>query len=102
MDKEKQRRMQSVRLIITEAVMTVVAVAMVIVLTFVAMGYKFNQDGGLSQNGLLQISTVPTGATVAIDGETLFARTDTSRSLSDGAHTVELSRAGYTGLSAAI
>ncbi len=95
MDKERQRRMQNVRLIITEAVMTVVVVIMVIVLTFVAMGYKFDQDGELSQNGLVQISTTPSGATVVLDGETLFARTDTSRSLSAGSHTIELSRTGY-------
>ncbi|MDO4987366.1 MAG: PEGA domain-containing protein [Candidatus Saccharibacteria bacterium] len=95
MDKERQRRMQNVRLIITEAVMTVVVVAMVIILTFIAMGYKFDQDGELSQNGLVQISTFPSGATVVLDGESLFARTDTSRSLSAGNHTVELSRAGY-------
>ena len=87
--------MQNLRLIVTEAVMTVVVVIMVIVLTFVAMGYKFDQDGELSQNGLVQISTVPSGAMVVMDGETLFARTDTSRSLSAGEHTVELSRAGY-------
>lgn len=95
MDKERQRRMQNIRLIITEAVMTVIVVIMVIILTFVAMGYKFNQDGELSQNGLVQISTTPSGATVVLDGETLFARTDTSRSLSAGNHTVELSRSGY-------
>ena len=95
MDKKRQRRIQSIRLIITEAVMIVVTVIMVIILTFIAMGYKFNQDGELSQNGLVQISTTPSGATVILDGETLFARTDTSRSLSAGDHTIELSRAGY-------
>ena len=95
MDKERQKRMQNLRLIITEAIMTVVAVIMVIVLTFVAMGYKLGQGGELSQNGLLQVSSNPTGATVTIDGDTLFARTDTSRSLSAGEHTVELTRAGY-------
>ena len=83
------------RLIVTEAVMTVVVVVMVIVLTFVAMGYKLNQDGELSQNGLVQISSLPTGASVMIDGDGIFPRTDTSRSLSAGHHTIELSRAGY-------
>lgn len=75
--------------------MTVVVVIMVIILTFVAMGYKLDKDGELSQNGLVQISTQPTGATVTLDGDTLFARTNTSRSLSAGKHTVSLTRSGY-------
>ena len=83
------------RLIVTEAIMTVTVVVMVIVLTFVAMGYKVNQDGELSQNGLVQISSRPNGATVTIDGDTIFPRTDTSRSLSSGEHTVKLTKDGY-------
>ena len=97
MDKERQKRKQNIRLIITETIMTLTVIVMVIILTFVAMGYKVNRDGEVSQNGLVQISTHPTGASIMIDGETIFPRTDASRSLSSGEHTIKLTRDGYDG-----
>lgn len=95
MDKERKKRKQNLKIIITETIMTLSVIVLVVILTFVAMGYKVSGDGEVSQNGLLQVSSRPTGASVTIDGDTLFLHTDTSRSLSSGEHTVELARDGY-------
>ena len=48
MDKERLKRRQNIRLIITESIMTLTVIVMVIVLTFVAMGYKVGTDGEVS------------------------------------------------------
>ena len=95
MDKERKKKMQTIKVIITEILMVVAIIAIVIVLTFLAMGYNVNKDGEVGQSGLLQIKSIPTGATVEIDGETMFAKTNMSRMLSSGSHKVKLSRDGY-------
>lgn len=95
MDKEKKKRTQKRRLILTEGLMVLSVIIMVVILTFVAMGYKVGMDGTVGQSGLIQVNSFPTGATVTIDGDELFARTNMSRMLSEGGHTVELKKDGY-------
>lgn len=95
MDRAHKKRMETVRLIITETIMVVAVVFTVILLTFIAMGYNLNKDGELGQSGLVQIRSLPTGATIAIDGDTILAKTNTSRLLSAGEHTIKLTRDGY-------
>lgn len=95
MDKERKKRLQTWRLILTEAMMLIIVAVSVIALMFIVMGYQLNKDGTLSQAGLVQIASTPTGAEITIDGEKLFYRTDTSRSLLDGEHQITLTRDGY-------
>ncbi len=95
MDKERKKRLQTVRLIITEILMVAAVVVTVIVLTFVAMGYNVDKNGELNQSGLAQIKSMPSGATVTIDDETLLLHTNTSRMLDAGSHHVKLERDGY-------
>ena len=95
MDRERKKRIQTIKLIITEILMVVTVVAAVIILTFVAMGYNVNKDGDLAQSGLLQIKSIPTGATVAIDGGNVSAKTNTSKMLSAGEHSLKLTKDGY-------
>lgn len=52
-------------------------------------------SGRIEQSGLVQIHSAPTGATVEIDGNTIFSRTNLSRSLTPGEHSLKLSRDGY-------
>ncbi len=95
MDKERKKRLQTVRLIITEILMVAAVVVTVIVLTFVAMGYNVDKNGELNQSGLAQIKSMPSGATVTIDDETLLLHTNTSRMLDAGSHHVKLEKDGY-------
>ena len=86
MDKEHKKKMHTIKVIITEIVMVLVAIVTVIVLTFLAMGYNVNRNGELGQSGLLQLKSIPTGAMVEIDGEIMFSKTNMSRMLSEGKH----------------
>lgn len=96
MDKERRKKIQTARLIITEVFMLIIIILTVITLTFIVMGYRLNEDGELEQSGLIQIDSLPTGATVAIDGETLDTKTNTSKILPEGSYTVSIQKDGYT------
>ncbi|MBR5408386.1 PEGA domain-containing protein [Candidatus Saccharibacteria bacterium] len=95
MDKEHKKKMHTIKVIITEIVMVLVAIVTVIVLTFLAMGYNVNRNGELGQSGLLQLKSIPTGAMVEIDGEIMFSKTNMSRMLSEGKHKLVVSKDGY-------
>ncbi len=95
MDRERKKRVQTARLIVTEIVMVFVVIIAVVILTFVAMGYNVNKDGEFGQSGLVQIKSIPVGANIKIDQESIIARTNTNRMLAPGEHTIELTKDGY-------
>lgn len=95
MDREHKKRMETVRLLITETIMVVVIIVTAIILTFVAMGYNLDKNGELGQSGLVQLRSFPSGASITIDGESILPRTTTSRMLSAGEHTIKLTKDGY-------
>ena len=96
MDKERKKRLRTWKIILTDTIIVILVATIAVVLSFVAMGYKFDDDGKLDQSGLLQAESTPTGATVIIDGETMFFRTNTSHLLPEGDHQVRLEKEGYT------
>lgn len=96
MNPEKTRRRQSLKILISEAIMVLAVILTVIILAFIVSGYWVNSDFKIERNGLLQISSIPTGADVSIDGESAWLqRTNTSKVLSSGEHTVTLTKEGY-------
>lgn len=96
MDPEKRAKRQSLKLIISESIMVIAVVAMVIVLAFLVSGYWVGDGFKVERQGMLQISSVPTGATVAVDGEApWFQRTNTSKVLSSEEHVITLTKDGY-------
>ncbi len=94
-ERERRRRRQLLKVIIAEVGMTISVVAIVVVATLAAMGFFVTSSGKIEQSGLIQIHSMPTGATVEIDGGTVFSRTNLSRSLTSGEHNIKLSREGY-------
>lgn len=96
MDREKRERRRSIKLIVSETIMVLAVVLTVIVLALIVSGYWVNSDFKVERQGLLQVSSMPTGADVYIDGESSWLqRTNTSKVLSSGEHTVSLSKEGY-------
>ncbi len=95
MDREQRKRRQKILTILAETFMVFAVIAIVVVMTLVAMGYKFGKEGEIEQSGLMQLHTMPTGATVEIDGKTLFARSNLSESLSPGDHFIKITKDGY-------
>jgi len=95
MDYEEKRRKQTIRVIIAEAGMVISVILIVIVAAMAAMGFFISGDGQIAQSGLVQLHSLPTGASVELDGSTLFARTNLSRTLSEGEHHFKIYRDGY-------
>lgn len=96
MDPDGARRRQSLKIIISEAIMVVSVIFMVVILAFLVSGYWINSDFKVERQGLLQISSIPTGAAINIDGDSSwFQRTDTSKVLSSGNHSIVLTKEGY-------
>ena len=96
MDLEKRARRQSLKIIISESIMVITVVLMVVILAFVASGYWVGADFKVERQGMLQISSIPTGASVEVDGDApWFQRTNTSKVLSSGEHEIKLEKEGY-------
>ena len=77
--------------------MVLAVIVTVTILALVVSGYWISSDFKVERQGMLQIYSTPTGANVNIDGETSswLQRTNTSKVLASGEHTVTLSKEGY-------
>lgn len=95
MDSDEKKKRQLVRVIIAEIGMVLSVIAIVVVSTMAAMGFMISGNGGIEQSGLMQLHSLPTGASVKIDGNAVFSRTNLSRTLSSGVHHLEIYREGY-------
>ena len=96
MDSEKFRKKQSLKVIISETIMVLAVIAMVVVLAFIVSGYWLNSDFKVQRQGMLQVSSIPTGADLDVDGESSWLqRTNTSKVLASGPHKVIISKDGY-------
>ena len=97
MDMEKRARRQSRRIIISEALMVLTVIITVSILAFVVSGYWVGSDFKIERQGLLQIYSIPTGADIEVDGNpsSWLQRTNTSKTLAAGEHTIKLTKYGY-------
>ena len=88
---------QNIKVIISEVFMVIAVIITVIVLALLVSGYWLNSNFEIERNGMLQISSIPTGASVEIDGQTTswLERTNSSKILSSGSHTIRLTKDGY-------
>lgn len=97
MNLDKKKKLRSLKVIISEAIMVLAVIATVTVLAFIVSGYWINSDFEVERQGMLQISSIPTGANINIDGaeSSWLQRTNTSKVLPAGEHTVTLTKDGY-------
>lgn len=97
MDAEKRARRQSRRVIISEILMVLTVIVTVSILAFVVSGYWVGSDFRIERQGLLQVYSTPTGADVEVDGNpsSWLQRTNTSKTLAAGEHTIKLTKEGY-------
>ena len=88
---------QSAKVIVSEVIMVVAVIITVIILALLVSGYWLNSDFKVERNGMLQISSLPTGANVEIDGESSswLERTNSSKILKSGEHHIILTKDGY-------
>ena len=94
---KRRRRKRGIKVFITEGLMVLAVILLVVMTTFVAIGYnvKPGEDWTIERTGLVQIQSKPTGANLMIDGESIFGWTNMSRSMTEGEHEIILSRDGY-------
>lgn len=90
---EKQKRQINTKVALTNLFMSVSVIAIVTALTLIAMGYRL-ADGEITQYGLLQVVSVPSGARVEVDGNKV-ENTTMSRMMPDGKHTLTVTKSGY-------
>lgn len=94
-ERKQFRRRQTIKVLLAEAGMVISVIAIVVVATLAAMGFFVTREGTIEQSGLVQVHSLPTGATAEVDGSVLFSRTNLSKSLAAGEHYIKLSRDGY-------
>ena len=76
--------------------MVLSVILLVTILALLVSGYWLNSDFKVERQGMLQISSKPTGATVDIDGDSpWYQRTNTSKVLPTGEHTITLTKDDY-------
>ena len=96
MDPEQVKKRQTLRVLFSEAMMVLSVVAIMTVLIMITSGYWINQNFEVERRGMLEVLSSPTGADIVVDGETAWmAKTNSSRILSKGEHTVSISKEGY-------
>lgn len=96
MDLEKRARRQSLKIITSEIIMVITVIITVIILAFLVSGYWLGSGFKVERQGMLQIHSMPTGANVAVDGDSpWYQRTNTSKVLSSGEHEIVLTKDGY-------
>jgi len=95
MERAKKKKLYNIRILATNIFMVISVIAIAGILTLFAMGYSLNKDGGLEQSGLIQIKSFPSGATVEINDETQFRRTELRKTLPEGNHDIIVTKSGY-------
>ena len=96
MYRRPSKKKQLAKRIAIYAVMVVSVLIGVAGLIFLILGYRFDADNGrIEQGSLLQFATIPSGATIQIDGKTINARTPTKSTVLAGTHTFMMQKNGY-------
>lgn len=96
MYRARDKRKQTVRLVITYTIMASAVVLLVGFLLLIMLGYRFNRaDGRVEQGGLVQFNSRPSGADIIIDGEKQPFGTSAKATMVAGEHTVAMQKNGY-------
>lgn len=95
-DPQKQKR-HNIRLSIGYVVIGTVLLLATTVLLHLANGYGLDREGRVIQNGLVFVSTQPSGADVYLSGVRQKNRTNTRLNVPAGQYVLELKRPGYHG-----
>jgi hypothetical protein len=82
--------------VLTYLAMTISVLAIVSILIFLILGYRLDTNNGkIEQGALLQLNSIPSGATISVDGVALGSRTPTKTTVLGGMHTFTMQRKGY-------
>ncbi len=87
---------QTIKQIAIYVLMTLSVVVVVSLLIFFMLGFRIDRSTGtIEQGGLVQLNSIPSGASITIDAARLSATTSTKTTLAAGQHSILMSRNGY-------
>lgn len=96
MNNKQSNKLEIIRRTAVYGLMSVSVVLVTLFLLAVALGYKFNRSSGsLEQNALVQFKSVPSGASVFVDGKLIGSTTPTKYGVNASTHHFEISKNGY-------
>ena len=96
MYRRPSKRKELIKLIVIYIGMTLAVVATVTLIVFFVLGYRLDTGNGrVEQYAFFQFSSIPSGATVTIDGAVVGSKTPNKSSVPAGKHKVVMWRDGY-------
>lgn len=93
-DPQKQKR-HAIRLAVGYAIIGVILIMATTVLLYRAYGFGLDKEGRIIQNGLVFVSSRPSGADAYLNGVKYKDQTNTRMDLPSGQYQLELKRNGY-------
>ncbi len=94
LDPKKQRNYK-IRLIVGYGLITIAVLLTVTVLLYQAYGFGLDKNGNIIQNGLVFVSSTPSGAQISINNSRYKSNTNVRIPLPSGQYTIKLQRTGY-------
>lgn len=95
MYRQSSKRKALIKRIAVSVVMVFSVILTVTLITLFMLGYRLNtSDGDVERYAFFQFGSIPSGATIAVDGE-IIGKTPNKSSVPAGEHTVEMWRDGY-------
>ncbi len=90
------KRRKNLKLALLYAMTAFSVVVTVMFMVFFMLGYRFDANNGqIEQYALLQFNTMPTGATVKVDGVEISSKTPCKTSIPAGKHEIVMKKDGY-------
>lgn len=90
------QRKPPIKQILVYVIMTSAVFVIVTLITLTMLGFRFDaNNGNLEQYAFLQFSSIPSGATVVVDGVVLGSKTPNKISVPAGKHKIEMWRDKY-------
>ena len=91
----KKERANFIKLLLGYGLITIAISIATLVLLYEAYGYSLNSQGQITQNGLLFISSQPTGASIYLNNTLYSSTTNTRAIIPAGPYNLKITDAGY-------
>ena len=90
------QKKQAVKQVLIYVGMTATVLTVVFLLVLFTLGYRFDRSARtIEQGGLVQLNSIPSGASVMINAARVSGTTATKATLAPGQHTISMTRNGY-------
>lgn len=91
----KKDRQNQVKLLLGYCLVALAIGGATLVLLYQAYGYALNRQGEITQNGLLFVSSQPSGSSISLNGQPYSSNTDTRVIAPAGGYKLQIKRSGY-------